>query len=282
MVTEDRFHTTMRHDKQQLKFLVSTFYDFQESRNAYSNRIRQFFEEGEFDDRVEELNDASTEMEGKTERLIKDIVPEFDFYNDYLSKIRGVGPVMGANILAKFCTWSEFTVWKKNTDELKWYWIPIDEDEDKWIVKKPPALEVASKVTKFWSYCGLTDEDIRESGKKLNHNPEAKVLFCHKLPSFLAQSQSLYNTEIKAKHKDRLLRTREDIQQSEKPGPHAEGIARTIAGKHFASHIWLVWRDSKGLRTPEFYHSKHLDGHDDVVMPFVEQPEFRSLDIDFD
>jgi len=125
-----------------------------------------------------------------------------------------------------------------------------------WLSK--PILK-ANYVSQIWSYCGLTPNQERKRGKKLNYNPRLKT-FCWKIgQSFIKYKcfgRKLYDAfrkECETKHPDWSKL-------------HCHNWARRKVVKLFIASVWEVWRKMNNLPITKPYPIEIL-GHKDLITP---------------
>jgi intein/homing endonuclease len=97
----ERF-SSMKHPR--LRILVETYYDYQKLRIASENRLRIYDRFGLLSEEqyaeLKELCGMLKKSEGRIARLIAGEVKEVPVWDEWLSKVKGVGPVMAGGLIA--------------------------------------------------------------------------------------------------------------------------------------------------------------------------------------
>lgn len=228
-------------DASKLRHLVEIYYDVQKVRKSSFNRLRE----------VGEVEGIDPDLLKKLERQIRNRVlakvSKFPIYEEYLSKIKGVGPLISGFLLSYF-------------------------DPHK-----------AHHVSGFWKFAGLHVEGgfavKREKKKKLGFNPKMRA-FCWRLAdSLLKQNTPIYRQiydERKRKEEaklnfpidhpencphyekcvGKLKATAKRIGRKMKKPPCKKHIHRRACRymvKVFLQDLWIKWREMEGLPVSEPY-----------------------------
>lgn len=183
---------------------------------------------------VDYYNQLNT-TEKKTGVRLDELTAEVQIRKEYLSGIRGIGPILSAGIIG---------------------WIhPISRFET---------------ISKLWRYSGLAVIDgkaeRKKRGEKLHYNPKLKSFMWKVSKSFVYQSaekssyRKLYD-EVKADYKRKFPETIVvDGKKRYNPG-HLHNMALRKVAKVFLANLWLKWRVMEGLSVSEPYVFGVL-GHD--------------------
>jgi hypothetical protein len=264
-----------------LKLYLKQYYDYQDVRKAFDNRTDRYWEnEGQYPQLIMELSDKADEFEETAKKGISEYVKQFQLWNDWMEHVKGIGPVMAGNVIGRICLPREdVTVFKRDNLTPKPYWTIEEEDDESWSISTPPIVQTAEKVTQLWSYCGLTPDSNRESGESLSYDPELKELFAYKIPGQFMKARGRFKQILDDK-RERLYDERDDIESE----GHALGIAKMVAGKIFASHVWMMWRKQHDFPIVKPYIAD-TDGKHHTILPFRDassKPEDAPADIDID
>lgn len=251
-----------------LHSLVKTFYDFQDTRISFDNRFRQLLEdkdeEEEPDDFIVRLAQDARSFEDKIEKEISDAIQGIPLFERYLSKVKGIGDIMGANIIARLATKREYKQSKKKRDKPHHYATVVDEDEDWWYVEAPSVMEVANTVSSLWKYSGYAPDQSREKGKQANWNPDVKKMI-HKCSTSFIRANGRY-AEIYRSEKENY---HADPRHDDKSDGHIDNMARRKIKKLFLQHLWVTFREFRGLEKTQPYVQAH-ENHADIIPPFTE------------
>jgi len=152
---------------------------------------------------------------------------------NFLSKIRGIGPVLSSGIIAWLSPISRFP-----------------------------------NISKLWSYCGLAPGQKRKRGLKLGYNPRLKTLMWKVAASFEKQKpeKSRYRRLYEEK-KRYYLSKREDLKKAIEKGEkgaklHVRLLAMRFTVKRFLADLWVQWRKLEGLPITKPYAHTVL-GHEE-------------------
>ncbi len=191
-------------------------------------------------------------LEGKYKRAMLKFVKDVPIYKEWLSKIRGIGPVLSANLIKEFGDCSQY-----------------------------------GTVSKLWAYTGNHVVDgiapKREKGKRLSYSPRLRTLTWKLSDSLLKQNKGFYRKIYDDEKKKQLRKTyelgylHEKYPQKRKSGKdiypesattlilgHAHNRALRKMRKIFLAHYWHVARELAGLKTEQTYVEGVL-GHDHIV-----------------
>ena len=191
--------------------------------------------------------------------LMSKYLEKEEIWHDWLSKIKGVGPVIAANMVKIFGYCEYFD---KPSSMIKYSGLHV-------VFDKP------SSPLKYGEYDVVDGRAARRiKGKKLKINPKAKVLQWRAVDSFIKQNTEPYRHIYDERKAEYLARNYtpgvlyEKYGKYVKPGKegdtpkkaykhedtkltlwHAERMARRIIGKLFFQHYWCIARQLKGFRT---------------------------------
>ena len=296
-----------------LRTLVEMYYDFQNTRIRTSNRTQMNFERNviPLEDMekygVSDLFKDAESFEKNIEKRLKDDLANRPIYRDYLSLIKGIGPVISAGLIAwigdpgkyattsklwqnagygmnKFCTVCE--EWAYSDIE-----IPKTDREGKVTKTKAKRLNGKSSIC---NKCGdgnhlVTAPQQRVSGLQINWNPKFKTLGWKIGSSFIKQKatkawyRAIYDKErakIDAKYPTSGkidVRGRKKLQHN--PKHHFEAAKRHTV-KQFLNHLWMVWRVMEGQDIREPYLAKKGKPSHKFIPPIVDDGELPEIVVD--
>ncbi|MEM4430306.1 MAG: transposase [Thermofilaceae archaeon] len=213
--------------RKRIRTLVEIYYDVQDVRIRTANRLRQV-------GRVEGVDpDALKDLEKEIAKRIEEEIEDLPIYKEYLSKIKGIGPVLAAGLITTF------------------------------------DVRKAEHPSSFWKYAGLHVEGgravRRRRGEKTDYNPKAKVL-AWKVGRALLMARNEFYTKMYEHHKKReaekLNHPEEDpkrcpmyeecakkLKKAERPACamhiHLRALRKVV--KHFLAELFINWRQMEGL-----------------------------------
>lgn len=296
-----------------LRILVEMYYDFQNTRIRTSNRslmnaLRNGMKKEDLKKYgVDTLFNSSKAFEKNIEKRIKQDLKSRPIYTEYLSLIKGIGPVLAAGLIAwmqspanydnisklwqnaglgmnKWC--EECKVWVY--DEVE---IPKTDRDGK--VTRTKAKRLSGKV-KICYKCGngnhlKSHPQTKAAGLQVNWNPKFKTL-CWKIgSSFIKQkaTKSWYRSiyDMERVKRDAKYPTTGQIEVRGKkrlqynPKHHFEAAKRHTV-KTFMANLWLAWRSLEGLSlrapfTPNGSSKNHM-----FIPPVVDEGELPQIVID--
>jgi hypothetical protein len=160
----------------------------------------------------------------------------------YLSKIKGIGPILSSGLIA----WLE----------------PISR---------------FSNISKLWSYCGLSPTQKRVKGKKLNYNPRLKTLMWKIATSFEKQNKTKSQYRLLYERQKAYYRNREDLKAkitAKEKGidGHVRNMTLRYVVKRFLANLWLEWRRLEGLTVTMPWVIAE-GGHSNYEPPMTDDPQ---------
>ena len=200
--------------------------------NAYTNGI---ISKNEFDYLIEcyDVVKESRNLEDKYKNTMKKFVKTKAVYLQYLSKIRGMGPILSTNVIKNFGDCSQYET-----------------------------------VSKLWAHCGYSvvngKTPKREKGQTINYNPKLKTLVWKISDSLMKLNKGFYRKvydEEKSRQAARIFEKGElakkyngygdeDVQLSK---GHAHNRALRKMAKIFLDHYWHAARQLNGLKAEKNY-----------------------------
>jgi len=269
-----------------LRTLVDMYYDFQSQRIQTQLRIEASKREHfltEDDLSIYGLttifqNAAAFEVD--IEKIIKRQLKNHALYNQYLTRITGIGPMLAAGLIAYIDDIEKF-------DHVSSLWQYCGYGMNRYCeqCKKPTYVEVeyhtgkTAKKLHPLETCHICQEKTqiilqrRISGYQSNWNDKLKVLAWKAGISFVKQSadrskyRKLYDKIKKDEHRLHPKKIKENSKTLYNDG-HLHNRAMRKVVKIFLAHFWQTWRRQKGLEAPEPY-AKQLLGHS-VVEAFTD------------
>jgi hypothetical protein len=234
-----------------LRLLVETYYDYQKGRIAYYNRLNRFPEEVrkmiEKETLFEEIGANMNRLEKSLINAMKKELENDELYTKVLSRIKGIGIVMGADLIAWLCRERDFTIANSHPtfDQIKK--LPyakiekIDEKQSRVIL--PPVLDVAKYPSDLYKYCGLIPKCRRVKGEQINYNPKMKTLFWKVVRQILLARKSFYCTMYNFE-KAKFLKKYENVEKgSARIFAHLTAIKKVA--RHLALTIYLAYKHIK-------------------------------------
>jgi len=255
-----------------LRNLVDIYYDFQDQRIQTQLRIGASKRHHSLTDDELSIYGITTIFENaKTferdiEKIIKKQLKNYALYNQYLTLITGIGPMLAAGLIAHIDDIENY----KHASSL-WQYAGYGANrfcpkcrKPTFVVKKFSTGTEAKQLQPFEKcpLCNSATEFIiqkRTSGYLINWNPRLKQFAWKAGKSFVKQSpkrskyRKLY-TQIKKSEK----RKHPDYSDG-----HIDNATMRKVVKIFLVHLWQTWRRQLGLETSDPY-IKQLLGHSTV------------------
>lgn len=261
-----------------LRKLVDSYFDFQETRIQTQLRFKSAERENSLTDEemlhygITDVYDQVLRTEKGFEKLITKQLENHALYTQYLSKIRGVGPIIAAGLISYIDDIAKF----KNVSKL-WQYCGYGMNTFCPKCKKPTFVEVEYETGKIakklqpMDICPVcktkTDRILqkRMTGYQSNWNDRLKVLAWKfsesivKQPAEKSGYRRLYD-EIKSGEKARAPEKYvENGKTYFNPG-HIHNRTMRKVRKIFLAHLWEIWRLQKRLEISDPY-PKQLLGH---------------------
>jgi|GEM_PF-6056423 len=230
-----------------LRILVELYYDFQKGRIAYFNRLNLLPKEvrEEIEDRITYVGDNLKKMEKEIEKEIKREIQNYPLYTEILRRIKGIGPILAADLIAWTCTERDFLMAKNHPFLQSIKQLPyakIEKFNDKMVrVRLPPVLTVAKYPSDFYKYCGLIPGCRRKRGEQVNYNPKLKTLFWKIVMQILRVGKSHYVYLYKT-WKAEYLKKYEQRKDVKAPRALAHYTAIKKVSRHLALTVYLAYK----------------------------------------
>lgn len=196
-----------------LSLLVSSFYDYQQGRQAFNNRLNRFPKE------VREMLGKETlfqsigghfnDLEKILNKAIAEELKNNDMYTKVLGRIVGLGTMMSGDMISWTCDERDFTMGNTHPILLHLKENPLAKvtkiDKTQSRVEMPAVLEIAKYPSDFYKYCGLIPNSRKVAGKQISYNPKLKTLFWKCMRQILMARRSNYAV-MYAKEKVKFLK----------------------------------------------------------------------------
>lgn len=164
-----------------VRAVISLLYDLQASRIQYNNRVKMIEQNKSSETNLEKepldnIFEGLEKFEKNLQSVLQDYVSDKP-QMEYLSRIRGIGTILSANLIAIYGDMSKFDT-----------------------------------ISRLWSYSGFGIHDgvadRRKKGEKIHYNPFAKTLGWKLMQSWIKQSADKsfyrkYYDQVKAKYMER-------------------------------------------------------------------------------
>jgi hypothetical protein len=234
-----------------LRLLVETYYDYQKGRIAYYNRLNRFPEEiRSITEKETVFSEIAKNMEKLEKSLINAMKKELEkdeLYTKVLSRIKGIGVVLSADLIAWLCRERDFTIANSHPMFEQIKKLPyakiekIDEKQSRVIL--PPVLDVAKYPSDLYKYCGLIPKCRRVKGEQISYNPKLKTLFWKVARQILLARKSFYCTMYNME-KAKFMKKYENVKEgSGKLLAHLTAIKKV--SRHLALTIYLAYKHIK-------------------------------------
>lgn len=218
-----------------LRLATRTLAGIQQERIAVENRLRTYHEVDQHPPETEFLLDTLRLLEETTLATVTHLVEQVPIYTEWLSKVKGIGPAIGAVLVGEYASSDRFQT-----------------------------------ISAMWSYSGLGLDDQgqarkRAKGEVANWMPRLRMILCGRLAdSFIrladkkATGRRLYD-QYKAFYVERD--TPKGLTKD-----HINRRARRKLVKVFLGSFWLAWRRLDGLPITQPYVVEKMC-HTHVVTP---------------
>ena len=221
------------------------------------------------------------EIEGGIKDALQDWVVAHPLWDAWLSKVRGIGPVVAAGLIAWLASPREFTLKKvvkvdrrkkiveyeekgeivvsefPNAELMKY-----NKKEKTCLIRLPSVIECANTVSQLWSYLGLDPRKKKRRGKKAGYHPRLKAFVLHNLGSAIIKHNE-FARELFEKFREQARKKHPDWTNK-----HVFMHSRRKVVKLFLASLWEVWREMNGLEVTEPYPIEYL-GHKDKIRPWT-------------
>lgn len=223
-----------------LRILVEAYYDLQKLRISEANRLQMYdsfgmltpLQSAKFQEIVNDLK----RDEQRVAKLARDELKGIPVWMSWLRHIKGVGPIMGAGLIA---------------------WV---DDIGRF-----------DTVSKLWQYSGFGKPgQKRVHGEKGNWNPRMRTHTWKIIKQILMAKNKFYREHYDSAKAQYLAR--DDLKEMHKGKKgykgHIDAMARRKVAKLFLAHLWEMWRKADGLEIKVPYVVEKLGHH------IIEPPKF--------
>jgi len=198
-----------------LRLRVRFYYDVQENRKRIANQVRAYNSLGEpLPSEAQMIIDVSKKMEEKLKRPIEALLRHEPIYNAWLKHIKGIGPMLGASLIAEIGDIGKFR-----------------------------------HVRSLWHYAGLHVVDgsapKRRRGQKSTWNGRLRTT-AWKCASQFVRSSGSFGRQLYLDDKAFYIAQNGDLSKG-----HIDNRARRRVAKDLLRCLWAKWRELEGLPVTE-------------------------------
>ena len=282
--------------------LVETYYDVQKLRIALAGRVFQLETQGDVS-----LKEANEDSDGKItspyveqlqhieESIKKDIKQDLKgkpIYDEFLSKVHGMGPVLSAGIIAYIEDIGKFSTVSRLWAYAGLHVVPCLKCEncehDKLNNVVPNKYEDNMSTYYKLSTCTKRVMPKRRAGQKANWNTKfgTHLWKCTDQFNFQKEEKSWYKKYVSDLKRSYGFTKNEDgwhLSDEKRDEWISKGVGVTVTGKTvpmghlnnralrktrklFLSHVWAKWRELEGLEISKPWIIEH-GGHSDYISP---------------
>lgn len=250
-------------NKQEIRLLVRMRDDFQATRKQMDNRIgrkadgtdqeigaRDF--DSEFLAYLTAVSDHSRQQEKIIERMLLAALKQWSIYTEFLSKVKGVGPIVSAWII------SEIDIERATTVSKIWQYAGLNPS----LVRGTKRKEVKGKPVLY-----VTDEFVRGDKKTPGFvapfNGKLRTVLVGVLADGFIKSQSPYCMNFYYPYKERLaqednLIAGEETAWKDVKAGRRDRAAKRYMIKEFLKDLYSHWRALEGLPVRPPYSEEYL------------------------
>lgn len=253
-------------DYVELRRLIDTLYDIQETRKRVVSRMRNMPSQEVFAD--------LTPMEDKFTEMIEHRLKAIPIWTEFISNVKGVGPRLAGYVIGK--TMIRFI--PVSEEDLVNY-SPFQQElaqktkDDDYLIPTRRGIEAFGTISKYWAFWGLAVVDgnaqRRKKGEKSSYSPVNLSTAWKIGKQFVMQGvryreeYDRYKTRMTAQRTppekcpqygvNRSCKTR--IERGKKPSckGHIHNMSQRYAVKQFFKDLWINWRILEDLPVSEAY-----------------------------
>jgi hypothetical protein len=233
---------------QEARYLVDAYYIMQEDRMAADARVREMEKSGEPHAIISWLAEKNRAMEAQIKAGLAKYV-EAHLVGDWLIATRGIGPVIGAGLLA------HIDIERAKSPSAIWRYAGLD-PTSKW--GKGQKRPWNAKLKRL---CWIIGESFVKTGGDGPYRTiyvERKELYTAKnLAGDYAETAA---RQLAEKNYGKGTEARAALEAGQLPAAQIHLRAQRIAVKLFLSHLWEEWRTRAGLPVSEPWVLEH-GGH---------------------
>jgi hypothetical protein len=246
------------HNKENLRTLVKTLYDFQSMRIRVSNRLKKK-KDGSDQDAVDKVDlepetipamvdvwQDSESIEKSLTKAIKAELKNHPVYNDFLKDVKGCGPLMSAVII------SEYDIHRATTVSKLWQFTGLNPGMVRGIKPSGSRKDGTYKIVKTDT---MVRGDRRTAGFLSPFNGWLRAKMCGVLAGSFMKCNSPYR-EFYDNYKNRLEHT--DGWKDKSKG-HRNNAAKRYMIKMFLLDLYKAWRKIEGLEVRKPYQEDYLN-----------------------
>ena len=197
------------------------------------NKLTQ--EEYDYISKMMAVSKEAQSYEEKYKKLMMDYISQEPIYQQFLSKIKGIGPVLSANLIKNFGYCEKYPY-----------------------------------VSSLWKHCGLHVVDGEapklRKGKTIDWNPKLRVLAWKISDSFIKARTPGYRKIYDQEKKRQLALIENKSENAPKNKLHADLRARRKMVKIFLQHYWILSRKLAGKEITMPYQFDKM-GHKHYISP---------------
>ncbi len=204
-------------------------------------KLEEVYKQGQISDReykymirCKEIMKDSKALEKKYQKIMMDFISDQEIYIRFLSKIRGIGPILSANLIKAINNCAQYDT-----------------------------------VSKLWAHCGQSvingKAPQRKKGEKISYNPKLRMFVWKISDSLLKQNKAYYRQIYDTEKEKQLNKTYNIGDLYDKYGkPYEEGDTQLKKGhahnralrkmrKIFLDHYWHASRELNHLPAEKNY-----------------------------
>lgn len=264
------------------RVVIGAYYDYQEQRKSFMNRIRDLVRKKKegipFDEPEEEKEDKEQDEYDKwTDDEVMDELKEMlenDEFNDeemeYVEKMLDL--LQDTQEMEDKYKWfmqryEQEPIYREFLDHVR----GIGTIHTANLIYRIGYCEDYKHVSNLWSHFGLDPDSPkkRQAGEEFNYNPELRTL-AYKISDNLVRANGIYKQQFYNPYKERQLEKMELAEEGKmdefdgsapENKQHAHIRAKRYMVKKFLKHYWVLAREIKGEETTEPWITQH-GGHD--------------------
>lgn len=252
--------------------------------NDLYNNNRITLKEYEYIKKCLEITNESKKAEGKYADMMKGFVGQEPVYNEFLSKIKGIGPVISANLIKEFGD-CRVSIYRKIIDpedkNESWILVAKEGDENFKMAYVEATQNIDPKlykikgyynVSKLWAHTGNNVLDNGKAprirrGEMASFSPKLRAMTWKISKWLVLQNKGFYRKLYDTEKEKQLNRVYEPGYLKEKYGGksykketdihlvqgHAHNRAMRKIRKIFLDHYWQASRELNGLSVKKNY-----------------------------
>jgi cell fate (sporulation/competence/biofilm development) regulator YmcA (YheA/YmcA/DUF963 family) len=255
------------NEKETIRTIVRTLYDFQDMRVRMGNRLKKK-KDGSSQENAEDIDleqdampiiidvwKSCQENEKKLLKALENELKEIPIYRDFLKDVKGCGPLMSGVII------SEYDIHKATTVSKLWQFTGLNPGMVYGIKGEGSKKDGTFKIVKTTE---LVRGDKRTAGYLSPFNGWLRVKMVGVLAGSFIKSRSPYR-KFYDDYKARLEREENTVMHIGKETAwknvstgHRDSAAKRYMIKMFLADLYQAWRTLEGLPVREPYQSEYL------------------------